>query len=345
MDGLQLTAQPIKKVLNLMSVFNSVISGNIKSEKELRKVVPHYPKILDKRIIQQLDHYCLEIIEHARLAVIACSEDELPIRILHHSQLSIQDDETIKLILTSPAPTIVSRASLYFLIPGVGHGLRVNGELKVTDSFGELSIKGAYTHCARAAARSNLWLESKQSQIDITDIESFISQSSYLFIKTMNKLGETELSPRGDQLGFVQLINQNTLFIPERPGNKVAISLRNILQNPSVELLMIIPGQTSFLRVSANAELTDHHECLHRAIVNGKRPLLGILLQDCQYERVESDALSKANPWLSENQIDDKRLTRFSKVLSSHMHGEGLLGKATVPIVQTIVNKDLNNLY
>ena len=74
-------------------------------------------------------------------------------------------------------------------------------------------------------------------------VDTFLQHSAYLFLKTRNNgQGQVELSPRGDQPGFVNRVAPNTLFIPERPGNKVAVSLRNILQDEDVELLMFLPA-------------------------------------------------------------------------------------------------------
>ena len=326
-----------------MSVFNVTQSGNIKSEKDLRKLIPNYPKVLDKRIIPHLDSYCLEIIKHAKLVVLATGDEGAPISILKQTQTYILSDQKIKLQLDLTINR--TSASLYFLVPGVGHGLRVNGCLQTTALGIEFDIERAYVHCSRAAVRSKLWSSGNKFDYAAASKDQFISESSFLLLKTMNKLGQTELSPRGDQPGFVQLLDQKTIFIPERPGNKVAVSLRNILQNSSLELLMMIPGSKYLLRVRGKAEITTDEHLLDQAIVKNKKPLLGIFVRDCQFELLESQALVEVGPWREENQIDDKQLSRFSKVLSTHMHGEGLLGKATVPIVQTIVNKDLNNLY
>lgn len=78
----------------------------------------------------------------------------------------------------------------------------------------------------------------------------FISKSPFLVMSTSDVSGSCDVSPRGDHAGFVHVIDENTLIIPERPGNKRIDSMRNILTNPYVGLIFIIPGLGETLRVN-----------------------------------------------------------------------------------------------
>lgn len=333
---------------------------HISSEGELRAIISNYPKMLDKRILSALDKYCLEIVKHSSLIVFGCSDPSHSIKLLRSSAISIVDNQTIELGIDLDLSLDADKtklpvsckpvfASLYFLVPGIGHGLRVNGSLNLERAAVRLKVSGAYAHCARAAARSELWkpaLSNSQCN-DKTRFshDHFLKHSSFLLLKTMNSEEQTELSPRGDQPGFVQQLGNNELFIPERPGNKVAISLRNILQNSSIELLMIIPGSSNILIVKGNAKLINDDALLDAAAVKTKRPKLGILIEDCEFTCHQSKALSEPQLWQGKSQTHPTQLTNFSKVLSAHMNGEGLLGKATTPVVKAIVKHDMNNLY
>ena len=321
----------------------------IQSECELRKIIPNYPKILDKRIIHSLDHYCLEIIEHASLLVFGSNDSQNQIDILSRSSFEVMNSKTIHLDLGDYIQSSNERthASLYFLVPGEGHGLRVNGTIHQNKLKTSLSITGAYVHCARAAARSELWRTHEAAPLATcnSSIKNFLKESSFLMLKTMNLTNQTELSPRGDQAGFIQMINSTSLFIPERPGNKVAVSLRNIMQNEAVELLLIIPGSNLVMKVNGKASLTNEAVLLDTATVNHKRPKLGIRVKDCHFNIHHNAALAMSKPWQASTQISDNKLTKFSKVLSKHINGEGLLAKASTPIVQAIVKHDMKNLY
>lgn len=106
----------------------------------------------------------------------------------------------------------------------------------------------------------------------------FIDQSPFLCLATSDAQGHCDVSPRGDPRGFVQVLDFATLLLPERPGNRLADSLRNILSNPRVGLLFIIPGVGDTLRVNGRAALTTDASLLEPCRVEGKVPKLGILV-------------------------------------------------------------------
>jgi PPOX class probable FMN-dependent enzyme len=106
----------------------------------------------------------------------------------------------------------------------------------------------------------------------------FIERSPFLCIATADAHGTCDVSPRGDPAGFVRVLDDQTLLVPERPGNRIADSLRNILQNPRIGLLFIIPGVGDTFRVNGRATLTTDAALLAPCVVEGKTPRLGILV-------------------------------------------------------------------
>jgi len=320
----------------------------IRNEQALRKLVPGYPKIMDKRLQSELDRYCLELISLSTVAVVGFGDDSTSMKIVA-TQLIVVLSPTI-LSLDVPAPPIAETgtiaASIYFLIPGVGHSLRVNGEIRTKSGSCMLTVRCAYLHCARAAARAGLWDGCGKLDTDSINVESaFIKACPYLLIKTLNKKYETELSPRGDCEGFVQDLGGGKLFIPERPGNKVAVSMRNIIANENIELLMLIPGSDAFMTVFGKAYLSANPELLSKCSVNGKRPKLGIVIEITQSLIRGSDTINSKTLWSKDKHIEAGHVTRFPKALSVHMNGSGVLGKAAAPIIGAVVKNDMNNLY
>lgn len=106
----------------------------------------------------------------------------------------------------------------------------------------------------------------------------FIDASPFLCLATSDAAGNCDVSPRGDPRGFVSVLDQSTLLIPERPGNRLADSLRNILANPRVGLLFFIPGVGDTLRVNGRATIITDAALLGPCAVEGKAPRLGILV-------------------------------------------------------------------
>ena len=108
---------------------------------------------------------------------------------------------------------------------------------------------------------------------------AYIARSPFLCIGTSDADGNADVSPRGDPPGFVRIIDDETLIIPDRPGNNRADTMLNIIANPNVGLLFMIPGIDDTVRVNGKAELIDDREALVPATVNGKAPKLGIRIK------------------------------------------------------------------
>lgn len=106
----------------------------------------------------------------------------------------------------------------------------------------------------------------------------FVLRAPFVCLATSNRDGRCDVSPRGDPPGFVRILDDVTLLLPERPGNRLADSLRNILVNPRVGLLFIIPGIGETLRVNGRAVLTTDAALLSSCTVENKTPKLGILI-------------------------------------------------------------------
>ncbi len=106
----------------------------------------------------------------------------------------------------------------------------------------------------------------------------WIERAPFLCLATSDPAGNCDVSPRGDPAGFVRILDDRTLLLPERPGNRIADSLRNILVNPHVGLLFIVPGVTETLRVNGRATLVTDEALLAPCAVEGKTPKVGILV-------------------------------------------------------------------
>lgn len=107
----------------------------------------------------------------------------------------------------------------------------------------------------------------------------FISRSPFLCLGTQAPDGRADVSPRGDPRGFVRVLDDQTLAIPDRPGNNRLDSLSNILGNPQIGLLFMIPGFDDTLRVNGLARLSVDPELLVSLAVDEKLPRLAILVE------------------------------------------------------------------
>ena len=107
----------------------------------------------------------------------------------------------------------------------------------------------------------------------------YIAKSPFLVLATADAEGNLDASPKGDDPGFVEVLDDETLLIPDRPGNKLAYGHLNVLSNPKVGVIFMIPGTPETLRVNGEAELTADPELLERLAARGKPAKLIIRLR------------------------------------------------------------------
>lgn len=106
----------------------------------------------------------------------------------------------------------------------------------------------------------------------------FVELAPFACLATSDAHGTCDVSPRGDPPGFVRILDDRTLLVPERPGNRLADTLRNILENPRVAVLFVIPGVGETFRVNGRATLVTDAALLAPSAIEGKPPKLGILV-------------------------------------------------------------------
>lgn len=122
-----------------------------------------------------------------------------------------------------------------------------------------------------------LAVDKVQDRLD-AHARAFIARAPFLCLGTQGAQGRADVSPRGDPPGFVRVLGPRTLAIPERPGNNRLDSLANILTNPSVGLLFIVPGFDDTLRVNGQARLTTDPALLDSLSMEGRPPRLAIVV-------------------------------------------------------------------
>jgi len=104
----------------------------------------------------------------------------------------------------------------------------------------------------------------------------FVRRSPFIVLATADREGNQDASPKGDHPGFVAIEDSRTLLIPERSGNKLAFGYLNILSNPHVGVIFMIPGTNETLRINGTAELTSDPAVCERLVARGAAAKLAI---------------------------------------------------------------------
>ncbi len=172
----------------------------------------------------------------------------------------------------------------------------------------------------------------------------FVERSPFLTLATANDKGKADVSPRGDQPGFVLILDDQTLFIPERPGNKRADSLTNITLNPNVGLLFLVPGFDETLRVNGRATVVNDPALLERCAVKGKVPKLGVLVAVEEAYLHCAKAFRRAKLWDSESrQVRGEMPTLGKMILEQTAAANEPPSVAEVKVVDEFVEDNYRN--
>lgn len=168
---------------------------------------------------------------------------------------------------------------------------------------------------ARFRAPSELAIKKQLDHLD-HNCRKFIALSPFVCLATAGEDGSVDNSPRGDAPGFVEVLDERTLLIPERPGNNRLDSLANILQNPQVGLLFFIPGVTETLRVNGRATLITRPQILELFSVNGRAPAVVILVETEEVFLHCSKALIRSRLWQEDAKVDRKVLPSLGRMIA-----------------------------
>ena len=162
-----------------------------------------------------------------------------------------------------------------------------------------------------------------QKVLDHLDVHcrNFIELSPFCVLSSSNADGQADASPRGDPPGFVKVLDDRTLLLPDRPGNNQVDSLQNVVDNPGVGLLFFVPGMNETLRVKGKAEITTDADLLDPLTVAGKAPLSGLKVTVDEAFLHCGRALIRGRIWDADAQIDRKSYPTYGQVLADQIAG------------------------
>lgn len=147
----------------------------------------------------------------------------------------------------------------------------------------------------------------------------FIAHSPFAALATADAAGRTDCSPRGDYPGFVKVLDEHTLAVPDRPGNKLADSLTNLSENDGTGLLFLIPGVRETLRVNGRAYATDDPEVLARMRTEAKQPSLAIIVEVAEAYFHCGRALIRSRLWDSASQALADEMPSFAEMITAQL--------------------------
>ena len=156
---------------------------------------------------------------------------------------------------------------------------------------------------------------------------AFIGKSPMLMLSTADAGGRATVSPKGDPAGFVHVEDSRTLLIPERKGNKLIFSLTNILANPGVGLIFLVPGTCETLRVQGEAELLDDAALCAKVPARGNKALLVIRVRvsECYFHCAK--AFLRSDVWKTETWSEQIAISFGEEIAESGGIGRESIGE------------------
>jgi PPOX class probable FMN-dependent enzyme len=146
----------------------------------------------------------------------------------------------------------------------------------------------------------------------------FIELSPFLCLGTASDRG-VDVSPRGDHPGFVHVLDDTTLAIPDWPGNNRLDSLANVVSNPEIGLLFLIPGVDESLRVNGAARIVHDPDLLSCWNTNGKQPRSALLVTVHEAFLHCAKALIRSRLWAADSRIDRSQLPSYGRMLKEQI--------------------------
>jgi PPOX class probable FMN-dependent enzyme len=147
-----------------------------------------------------------------------------------------------------------------------------------------------------------------------------IALSPFCVVATQGPKG-ADVSPRGDPPGFVRVLDERTLLLPDRVGNNRLDSMMNLLVNPRIGLLFLVPGMNETLRINGTARITDDARLLTASAVNGRAPKVGLIVSVEEAFLHCGKALVRSALWDGSRHVDRATLPSYAEMLLDHVKG------------------------
>ena len=169
----------------------------------------------------------------------------------------------------------------------------------------------------------------------------FIAAAPFVFIASTNDDGTADVSPKGDPAGFVKVIDERTLAIPDRLGNRRFDTFRNILHNPAIGLIFLIPGITYTLRISGTAIIVRDADLRAQLAVNHKLPDHVLIVDVRRVLAHCPKCMIRSGLWKPDAWPDTANVPSFAETLMEHAR----IGESVAQVEEMIEAGNRDRLY
>ncbi|MGW6454833.1 2Fe-2S iron-sulfur cluster-binding protein [Streptomyces sp. NPDC055078] len=325
----------------------------LSSVDEVEAVVGRPAAMIMRKQIGVLDAGCRDVLAHSPVAAFGYRDAEGTARTTFvggtRGFARVHSPKRFSFPVPGPAGAH-GPVSLFFLLPGVGEVLRVNGTASALKG-GEtaVDITEAYVHCAQAVIRSGLWEPPAQSQatepipgegpLTGPGVSDFLAASPFLALSTWDTGNGSDTSPRGERQTVARILDGRTLVLADRKGNKRADTLHNLLQDDRLSLAALVPGRTGVLHIHGRAVITDDATLLTTMALRGVPPHLALLIDVEHAEVSGNDAVAGARLWTPAGRTAHGPVPDMMALGSAHLAaGSAESGRASAWLIRLITS-------
>ena len=290
---------------------------------QVQQRIGKLPAPRDLKVIDYIDEHAKRWLSYARFAFVAFGKaGQIEVAAAGGAEgfISASDPKHLQVPLsaleTDSMVEIGASFGALLIVSGMDETLRVNGRIfKISDELLTLKVEECYLHCAKAFRRSSFW-EPQSLAKPHDDISRFVKQSQFLALASMNSSDQADISPKGDPENFLIQDQENFICFADRPGNRRIDSFRNIIEQPEVSIVALMPGSNDILELQGTAEICDDKHLLQRFTVHGKEPSIVTKITPTSMRIKRSIALTASELWPAKMAPED--LTP-SEIFKTHM--------------------------
>ena len=303
------------------------VSAVVACDAELEAVVGARPGAIMLKSIRFLDEHCKRFLAYSPYAVIGTTTGDGALQTIalggEPGLVAPRSDTVLELGDVSGRDVLDGApAGLIALVPGYGEMLRVNGRLRVNDNLATLDVEEALLHCAKAILRSELWTadgtpEASDNTVEPA-VEALLADAPFVVLVSTDADGHTDVSPRGDPPGLICQIDDTTIAIAERPGNRRTDTLHNLMDDPRIALLAMQPGSSHVAEIRGTARVCTDRVLLASMRLRDRTPKAALVI-DVEHRELRDEPALAAALWDPSRRILDGTLPRAATIWADHV--------------------------
>lgn len=278
------------------------------------------------KTIHHLDEHCVQIISRSVAAAVAVAQPSGPIEMsLVGGQVGFATaDGPTRLHLG--ARSTPGSAGVLFFTPGWRETLRVNGSIGDDAS---LAVDEAFVHCGKAMIRSQFWGDHEPGPATSEDDEAasaltgahreFLATARMAVIGSCDASGSADVSPKGDHAGFIRVLDDRTIALPNRPGNQRTDTFHNLVERDDIAVIAITPGDDRVLSIQGRARLQTDADLLASMAVNDKTPSIALVVDVVAASLAHDPVLAASRMWDTDAHVPADQLPKATRIWTDHV--------------------------